>query len=68
KAYLNGESLTATATDLAGNATAPETIIAPDTTAPSSLTVTIDTTGKVVAGKTEAGAKVAVEQVIAVYK
>ncbi|WP_284080025.1 Ig-like domain-containing protein [Acinetobacter nosocomialis] len=68
KAYLNGESLTATATDLAGNATAPETIVAPDTTAPSSLTVTIDTTGKVVAGKTEAGAKVAVEQVIAVYK
>ncbi|WP_151793153.1 Ig-like domain-containing protein [Acinetobacter nosocomialis] len=68
KAYLNGESLTATATDLAGNATAPKTIVALDTTAPSSLTVTIDTTGKVVTGKTEAGAKVAVEQVIAVYK
>ncbi|WP_336985189.1 Ig-like domain-containing protein, partial [Acinetobacter nosocomialis] len=61
KAYLNGESLTATATDLAGNATAPETIIAPDTTAPSSLTVTIDTTGKVVTGLTEPDAVVTVK-------
>ncbi|MCJ9035940.1 Ig-like domain-containing protein, partial [Acinetobacter nosocomialis] len=60
-AYLNGESLTATATDLAGNATAPETIIAPDTTAPSSLTVTIDTTGKVVTGLTEPDAVVTVK-------
>ncbi|PPC00998.1 Ig-like domain-containing protein, partial [Acinetobacter pittii] len=35
KAYLNGESLNATAADKSGNATAPKTIVAPDTTAPS---------------------------------
>ncbi|WP_416714430.1 Ig-like domain-containing protein, partial [Acinetobacter pittii] len=68
KAYLNGESLSATAADKSGNATAPKTIVAPDTTAPSSLTATIDTAGKVVTGTTEVGARVTVEQVTAVYK
>ncbi|MGQ1656887.1 Ig-like domain-containing protein [Acinetobacter baumannii] len=68
KAYLNGESLSATAADKAGNATAPKTIDAPDTTAPSSLTAIIDTAGKVVTGTTEIGARVTVEQVTAVYK
>ncbi|MDC4869189.1 Ig-like domain-containing protein, partial [Acinetobacter baumannii] len=68
KAYLNGESLSATASDQSGNATAPKTIIAPDTTAPSSLTATIDAAGKVVTGTTEVGARVTVEQVTAVYK
>ncbi|MBZ6533825.1 Ig-like domain-containing protein [Acinetobacter seifertii] len=68
KAYLNGESLSATAADKAGNATAPKTLVAPDTTAPSSLTAIIDAAGKVVAGKTEVGARVTVEQVTAVYK
>ena len=68
QAYLNGESLSATAADKAGNATAPKTIDAPDTTAPSSLTAIIDTAGKVVTGTTEIGARVTVEQVTAVYK
>ncbi|WP_335950515.1 Ig-like domain-containing protein, partial [Acinetobacter pittii] len=61
KAYLNGESLSATASDKAGNATVPKTIVAPDTTAPSSLTATIDATGKVVTGTTEVGAVVTVK-------
>ncbi|WP_038350271.1 Ig-like domain-containing protein, partial [Acinetobacter baumannii] len=61
KAYLNGESLSATAADKSGNTTVPKTIVAPDTTAPSSLTATIDTTGKMVAGVTEANAVVTVK-------
>ncbi|WP_253199557.1 Ig-like domain-containing protein, partial [Acinetobacter baumannii] len=64
----NGESLNAIAADKVGNTTTPKTIIAPDTTAPSSLTATIDAAGKVVAGVTEADARVTVEQVTAVYK
>ncbi|KCY99933.1 Ig-like domain-containing protein, partial [Acinetobacter baumannii] len=68
KAYLNGESLNAIAADKVGNTTTPKTIIAPDTTAPSSLIATIDASGKVVAGVTEADARVTVEQVTAVYK
>ncbi|MBP4919098.1 type I secretion C-terminal target domain-containing protein [Acinetobacter baumannii] len=68
KIYLNGESLSAIAADKAGNTTAATTIIAPDTTAPSSLIATIDAAGKVVAGVTEADARVTVEQVTAVYK
>ncbi|WP_445406076.1 Ig-like domain-containing protein [Acinetobacter pittii] len=68
KAYLNGESLSATASDQSGNATAPKTIAAPDTTAPSSLTAFIDAAGKVITGTTEVGARVTVEQVTAVYK
>jgi len=68
KAYLNGESLSATAADKSGNATVPKTIVAPDTTAPSSLTAIIDTAGKVVTGTTEVGARVTIEQVTAVYK
>ncbi|MGN5776818.1 Ig-like domain-containing protein, partial [Acinetobacter calcoaceticus] len=61
KAYLNGESLSAMAADKSGNATAPKTLVAPDTMAPSSLTATIDTAGKVVAGVTEANAVVTVQ-------
>ncbi|MDC5053703.1 Ig-like domain-containing protein, partial [Acinetobacter baumannii] len=61
KAYLNGESLNVTAADKAGNATVPKTIIAPDTTAPSSLIATIDASGKVVTGVTEANAVVTVK-------
>jgi len=68
KAYVNGESLSATASDQSGNATAPKTINALDTTAPSSLTAIIDAAGKVVAGVTEVGARVTVEQVTAIYK
>ncbi|WP_252406436.1 Ig-like domain-containing protein, partial [Acinetobacter pittii] len=61
KAYLNGESLSVTAADKSGNATAPKTIVAPDTTAPSSLTATIDAAGKVVTGVTEANAVVTIK-------
>ncbi|MES5459620.1 Ig-like domain-containing protein, partial [Acinetobacter baumannii] len=53
KAYLNGESLNVTAADKAGNATVPKTIVASDTTAPSSVIATIDASGKVVTGVTE---------------
>ncbi|HDU8505060.1 TPA: type I secretion C-terminal target domain-containing protein [Acinetobacter baumannii] len=68
KAYLNGESLNAIAADKVGNTTTPKTIIAPDTTAPSSLTAIIDAAGKVITGTTEVGTRVTVEQVTAVYK
>ncbi|MCG5264438.1 Ig-like domain-containing protein, partial [Acinetobacter pittii] len=61
KAYLNGESLSATAADKSGNATAPKTLVAPDTTAPSSLTAIIDTSGKVVTGTTETNVVVTVK-------
>ncbi|MEI1676078.1 Ig-like domain-containing protein, partial [Acinetobacter baumannii] len=44
-----------------GNTTTPKTIIAPDTTAPSSLIATIDASGKVVTGVTEANAVVTVK-------
>uniref|UniRef100_UPI001D173B4A Ig-like domain-containing protein n=1 Tax=Acinetobacter baumannii TaxID=470 RepID=UPI001D173B4A len=64
KVYLNGESLSATASDQSGNAAAPKTIIAPDTTAPSSLTASIGTAGKVVTGVTEANATVTVKNVV----
>ncbi|MBP4677138.1 type I secretion protein, partial [Acinetobacter baumannii] len=64
KAYLNGESLNVTAADKAGNATVPKTIIAPDTTAPSSLTATIDAAGKAITGVTEANATVTVKNVV----
>ncbi|ENX44665.1 hypothetical protein F886_02444, partial [Acinetobacter sp. NIPH 542] len=63
KAYLNGESLSATAADKSGNATAPKTLVAPDTTAPSNLTTTIDAAGKVVTGVTEANAVVTVKNI-----
>ncbi|MFI8127179.1 Ig-like domain-containing protein, partial [Acinetobacter sp. ABJ-A23_2] len=63
QAYLNGESLSATASDKVGNTTEPTIIIAPDTTAPSSLTVAIDTTGKVITGTTEANASVTVKDI-----
>ncbi|WP_223813971.1 Ig-like domain-containing protein, partial [Klebsiella pneumoniae] len=61
KAYLNGESLNVTAVAKAGNATVPKTIIAPDTTAPSNLTATIDAAGEAITGVTEANAVVTVK-------
>ncbi|MFY0075941.1 Ig-like domain-containing protein, partial [Acinetobacter baumannii] len=64
KIYLNGESLSAIAADKAGNATVPKTIVAPDTTAPSSLTATIDAAGKAITGVTEANATVTVKNVV----
>ncbi|MFP0719357.1 Ig-like domain-containing protein, partial [Acinetobacter baumannii] len=47
--------------DQSGNATAPKTVNAPDTTAPTGLTATIDSSGKVVTGTTEANAVVTVK-------
>ncbi len=64
KVYLNGESLNVTVADKAGNATVPKTIVAPDTTAPSSLTATIDAAGKAITGVTEANATVTVKNVV----
>ncbi|MFI7918904.1 Ig-like domain-containing protein, partial [Acinetobacter baumannii] len=49
------------AVDKAGNATVPKTIIAPDTTAPSNLTATIDAAGEAITGVTEANAVVTVK-------
>ncbi|HAV4980008.1 TPA: type I secretion protein, partial [Acinetobacter baumannii] len=61
KAYLNGENLTISAEDLAGNKSTIQTILADDKTAPIGLTVAIDTAGKVVTGVTEANAVVTVK-------
>ncbi len=58
KAYSNGEKLEVVAKDQAGNATQPKEIVAPDTTAPASLTQVISADGKTVTGQTEAGATV----------
>ncbi|MEQ9862622.1 Ig-like domain-containing protein, partial [Pectobacterium cacticida] len=60
-ALLNGESLTVTATDAAGNVSAPTTAIAPDTTAPdvpTNLVVAED--GTTVSGNAEPGSTVTV--------
>ncbi|WP_447294723.1 Ig-like domain-containing protein, partial [Acinetobacter baumannii] len=56
KAYLNGENLSISAEDLAGNKSTIQTILADDKTAPIGLTVAIDTAGKFVTGVTEANA------------
>ncbi|QIO08707.1 Ig-like domain-containing protein [Acinetobacter lanii] len=58
KAYNNGEKLEVVAKDQAGNATQPNQITAPDTTAPSSLTQAISTDGQTIIGSTESGATV----------
>ncbi|WP_160255774.1 Ig-like domain-containing protein [Acinetobacter indicus] len=58
KAYRNGEKLEVVAKDQAGNATHPNAITAPDTTAPASLTQAISANGQTITGKTEAGATV----------
>ncbi|ESK47112.1 hypothetical protein P253_02669, partial [Acinetobacter indicus CIP 110367] len=58
KAYSNGEKLEVIATDKANNSTRPNSITAPDTTAPVSLTQVISADGQTVTGTTEAGATV----------
>ncbi|MCL2898747.1 BapA/Bap/LapF family large adhesin [Brenneria tiliae] len=60
-AQTNGETITATTSDTAGNASAAATAVAPDTTAPSTpadLLVAED--GTAVSGNTEAGSKVTI--------
>ncbi|WP_028631626.1 BapA/Bap/LapF family large adhesin [Pseudomonas parafulva] len=58
---LNGEPLTVVVTDQAGNATAPITVTAPDTTPPLPATnVTISPDGAVVGGGAEPGSTVVI--------
>ncbi|MDO5692020.1 MAG: Ig-like domain-containing protein [Pseudomonadota bacterium] len=58
----NGEELTATAKDAAGNESAPATATAPDTTAPAAPTDTaVSADGRTVTGKAEPGATVTVK-------
>ena len=60
-AQTNGQSLDVTATDAAGNSSAPVVLVAPDTTAPGSVTdVVVAADGQVVSGQGEAGATVTV--------
>ncbi|WP_180013227.1 Ig-like domain-containing protein [Acinetobacter sp. YH16031] len=59
-AFTNGEKLEVIATDKANNSTKPNTITAPDTTAPATLTQELAADNKTVTGQTEAGATVTV--------
>ncbi|MEH0834271.1 BapA/Bap/LapF family large adhesin, partial [Pectobacterium cacticida] len=60
-ALLNGESLTVTATDAAGNVSAPTTVTAPDTTAPNAPTdLAVAGDGTAVSGNAEPGSTVTV--------
>lgn len=54
----NGETVTVTQADAAGNVSPPATAVAPDLTAPAAPTAAIDTAGTVVTGTDEAGATV----------
>ncbi|UIJ44857.1 Ig-like domain-containing protein [Sphingomonas cannabina] len=56
----NGESLTATQADAAGNVSDPTAALAPDLTAPSAPSATVDATGTTVTGEGEAGASITV--------
>ncbi len=62
EAQANGQTLNVTLTDAAGNASAPGTVIAPDTTAPNAptnLAVSVD--GSALTGRAEAGSTVTVK-------
>ncbi|HCI5991271.1 TPA: hypothetical protein NPN76_005170, partial [Klebsiella variicola subsp. variicola] len=59
-AFTNGEHLEVIATDQANNSTKANTVTAPDTTAPASLTQVLASDNKTVTGTTEAGATVTV--------
>ena len=56
----DGESLRVTATDAAGNVSAPTTLLAPDLTAPEQPTATISSDGATITGSAEPGATVTV--------
>ncbi|WP_241576861.1 Ig-like domain-containing protein, partial [Rosenbergiella collisarenosi] len=61
-AQTNGQSLSVTSTDTAGNASTPATVVAPDTTAPAAPTdVQVSGDGETVTGKAEAGSTVAIK-------
>lgn len=59
-AQANGEQLTATQVDEAGNAAPPLSLTAPDATAPLAPVATLDANGTIVTGSGEAGATVTV--------
>jgi VCBS repeat-containing protein len=59
-AQANGEQLTATQVDAAGNAAPPLSLTAPDATAPLPPVATLDANGTIVTGSGEAGATVTV--------
>jgi VCBS repeat-containing protein len=59
-AQANGETLSVSQTDAAGNVSPAATVTAPDTTAPLAPTATIDTQGTNISGTGEAGATVTV--------
>ncbi|KYP94723.1 hypothetical protein WB67_09320, partial [bacteria symbiont BFo2 of Frankliniella occidentalis] len=61
-AQANGQTLTVTATDVAGNTSATAIITAPDTTAPAEPSgVQLSDDGKTISGKGEAGSTVAIK-------
>ncbi|WP_241576817.1 Ig-like domain-containing protein, partial [Rosenbergiella collisarenosi] len=61
-AQTNGQSLSVTSTDTAGNASTPATVVAKDTTAPAAPTgVQVSGDGETVTGKAEAGSKVTIK-------
>uniref|UniRef100_UPI001F4DF294 Ig-like domain-containing protein n=1 Tax=Rosenbergiella epipactidis TaxID=1544694 RepID=UPI001F4DF294 len=61
-AQANGQTLTVTATDAAGNVSPAATITAPDTTAPAAPTdVAVSDDGATVTGKAEAGSTVVIK-------
>ncbi|MEH3158864.1 MAG: Ig-like domain-containing protein [Sphingomonas taxi] len=57
---VNGERLTVTQADAAGNVSPTATVQAPDLTAPAAPTASVDATGTTVTGRGEAGATVTV--------
>ncbi|WP_241576877.1 Ig-like domain-containing protein, partial [Rosenbergiella collisarenosi] len=61
-AQTNGQTLSVTATDTAGNPSSVATTTAPDTTAPAAPTdVVVSHDGVTVTGKAEAGSTVAIK-------
>ncbi len=59
-AQLNGQALSVVQADAAGNVSPPLALTALDTTAPTGLTASVDTTGTIVSGQAEAGATITV--------
>ncbi|MFN3776300.1 BapA/Bap/LapF family large adhesin [Sphingomonas parapaucimobilis] len=59
-AQINGQTLSVVQADAAGNVSPPLALTALDTTAPTGLTASVDTTGTIVSGQAEAGATITV--------
>ncbi len=60
-AFINKQTVSITATDIAGNISGKKSIIAPDLTPPGIPTAAIDATGKIITGKAEKGSTVIVK-------